>query len=173
MDTIFLTEYDPAWPHLFAREAELLRQTLPATLITRLEHFGSTAVPGLAAKPIIDVLVGVQSLAEARQTAVSLLAALGYSYWHDNPHPDRMFFVKGLPPNGPRSHHVHMVEPTSALWDRLLFRDYLRQHPAEAARYAQLKYDLAARYRNDREAYTAAKADYINRITEAAHWAYT
>ncbi|MBD1865322.1 MULTISPECIES: GrpB family protein [Trichocoleus] len=77
---------------------------------------------------------------------------LGYAYWLDNPDPEWMFFVKGLPPNGPRTHHLHMVEPDSVLWERLLFRDYLRKHADEAARYAQLKYHLAQRFFSDREA---------------------
>ena len=102
MDEIILVEYNPAWPRLFAQEEALLRRVLPATLITRIEHIGSTAVPGLAAKPIIDLQVGVQSVEQARQVAVPVLEALGYSYWADDPRRDHLFLVKGLPPNGPR-----------------------------------------------------------------------
>lgn len=168
MDEIVIAAYDPAWPLRYEREAEILRQALPPALVTRIEHFGSTAVPGLAAKPIIDLLVGVRSLAEARRAAVPILDALGYSYWADDPRQDHMFFVKGLPPNGPRSHHVHMIEPDSAEWEQLLFRDYLRAHPDEAARYAQLKYELAERHRADREAYTDAKADFVRSVLALA-----
>ncbi|WP_333366949.1 GrpB family protein [Microcoleus sp. AT3-D2] len=137
-------------------------------MITRVEHFGSTAVPGLAAKPIIDLLVGVRSLAKAKQVTVSQLETLGYAYWFDNPDRQRMFFVKGLPPNSPRTHHIHMVEPDSVLWERLLFRDYLCQHSDEVARYAQLKYDLAQRFSTDREAYTSSKAEYIESVMQKA-----
>ena len=132
--------------------------------IMRIEHFGSTAVPGLAAKPIIDLLVGVRSLTEAKRVAVAQLEQLDYAYWFDNPDPQRMFFVKGLPPNGPRTHHIHMVEPDSALWERLLFRDYLCRHADETARYAQLKRTFARHFKSDREAYTTAKTEYIKSV---------
>jgi len=146
MDEVVITEYDPNWMLLFEQESARILAVLDGDLVTRIEHFGSTAVPGLAAKPIIDLLVGVRSLAEAKQVAVFQLERLGYAYWFENPDFQRMFFVKGLPPNSPRTHHIHMVELNSILWERLLFRDYLRKHPDEAARYAQLKYYLAQRF---------------------------
>ena len=131
------------------------------TLVVTIEHFGSTAIPGLSAKPIIDLLVAVRSLPEARQVAVPILESLGYAYWRDDPAPDRLFFVKGLMP-GPRTHHVHMVEPDVSqdprlgefsFADRLLFRDRLRADPEEAQRYERLKQQLAAEFSDDREAY--------------------
>lgn len=164
MDEVVITEYNPNWVRLFEQESARVRNVLDENLIVCIEHFGSTAVPGLAAKPVIDVLIGVRSLADARQVTVSPLERLGYTYWSDNPDRQRMFFVKGLPPNGPRTHHIHMVEPDSVLWERLLFRDYLRQHPDEATRYARLKYHLAQDFPNDREAYTAGKAEYIESV---------
>ncbi|MGB5962281.1 MAG: GrpB family protein [Coleofasciculaceae cyanobacterium] len=167
MDEVVIVDYDPHWTILFKQEAQLISKVLEKNLITRIEHFGSTAVPGLAAKPIIDLLVGVSSLFLAKQT-VSQLETLGYAYWADNPDPQRLFFVKGLPPNSPRTHHIHIVEPNSILWERLLFRDYLRQHPNEAANYAQLKHDLAQRFSTDREAYTRGKTNYIQSVMEKA-----
>lgn len=86
----------------------------------------------------------------------------------DNPDPQRMFFVKGLPPNSPRTHHIHMVKPDSILWERLLFRDYLRQHPDEAKNYGQLKRQLANRFTREREAYTQGKAEYIQSVMQKA-----
>ncbi|MBW4439741.1 MAG: GrpB family protein [Plectolyngbya sp. WJT66-NPBG17] len=168
MDEVVIVEYDPNWVYLFEQEAAHIRAILDGDLITRIEHFGSTAVPGLAAKPIIDLLVGVRSLAEAKQVAVSQLEPLGYAYWSDNPDPQRMFFVKGLSPNNPRTHHIHMVEPDSILWERLLFRDYLRRHSDEAAHYAHLKYNFAQRFSRDREAYTISKAEYIESVMQKA-----
>jgi GrpB-like predicted nucleotidyltransferase (UPF0157 family) len=168
MDEVVIVEYDPNWVFLFEQEAARIRAVLDGGLITRIEHFGSTAVPGLAAKPIIDLLVGVRSLTEAKQVSVSQLEHLGYAYWFDNPDPQRMFFVKGLPPNSPRTHHIHMVEPDSVLWERLLFRDYLRKHSDEAADHAQMKYNLAQRFSSDREAYTTSKADYIESVMQKA-----
>ncbi|MBE9040597.1 GrpB family protein [Oscillatoriales cyanobacterium LEGE 11467] len=168
MDEVTIVKYNPNWPLFFQQEADRIREVLKGDLIARIAHFGSTAVPGLAAKPIIDLLVGVRSLSEAKQLAVSRLETLGYAYWRNNPEPRRMFLVKGLPPNGPRTHHIHMVEPNSVLWERLLFRDYLCQHSDEAARYAQLKYHLALRFSGDREAYTAGKAEYVASVMEKA-----
>lgn len=168
MDEIIITEYNPNWSLLFEQEAVKIKAVLEKDLITRIEHFGSTAVPGLAAKPIIDLLVGVRSLAQAKQVVVSPLASLGYAYWFDNPDSQRMFFVKGLPPNSPRTHHIHMIEPNSLRWERLLFRDYLCQHSDEATSYAELKYSLAQRFSSDREAYTSGKAQYIEAVMEKA-----
>ncbi|MGL5834062.1 MAG: GrpB family protein [Waterburya sp.] len=168
MDEIIIVKYNPVWQVLFQEENKRIHKVLDTTFITRIEHFGSTSVPGLAAKPIIDLLIGVRSLSTAKQIAVSPLESLGYAYWLDNPDPQRMFFVKGLPPNSPRTHHIHMVEPDSILWERLLFRDYLRQHPDEAQNYAQLKRQLARRFRNNREAYTQSKTEYIESVMKKA-----
>lgn len=144
MDKVIIVEYNPQWPLLFDREAERIRNVVDGDLINRIEHFGSTAVPGLAAKPIIDLLVGVHSLVQAKQIAISQLQTLDYAYWYDNPDPQRMFFIKGLPPSSHRTHHIHMVEPDSRLWERLAFRDYLCEHPHEAANYAQFKVSSSA-----------------------------
>ncbi|MGB3613198.1 MAG: GrpB family protein [Elainellaceae cyanobacterium] len=168
MDNIVLHEYDPEWAALFNQESLCLRAVLERGLLTRIEHFGSTAVPGLAAKPIVDMLVGVDSLERAKRTAVSPLEQMGYAYWHDNPDPKRMLFVKGLPPNGPRTHHIHMAEPDSVLWERLIFRDYLCHHPEEASRYEQLKRQLAQRFSSDREAYTEGKTEHIALVMQRA-----
>ena len=169
MDDIELVEYDPRWPTLFAEEAALLRVALDPALVMGLEHFGSTAIPGMAAKPIIDILVAVRSIAEARDTAIEPLRRLGYVFWAENPKTDRMFFVKGMPPYGaPRTHHVHITEPTAEPWLNLPFRDYLRDRPDEAQRYARLKRDLAIIHRTDREAYTEAKAAFVEEILAKA-----
>ena len=165
MDEIEIVDYDPRWAFLFNEEAARLRAVLDPSLIVGLEHFGSTAIPGLAAKPIIDILIAVRSLAAARATFVETLQKLDYIYWADNPKKDRMFFVKGMPPFGSkRSHHVHITEPTGELWHRLAFRDYLRAHPDEAATYEQLKKRLAVEHQTDREAYTYAKSVYVESV---------
>ena len=124
----------------------------------------------MAAKPIIDIFVAVPSIEQARATLVEPIEEIGYVYWAENPKRDRMFFVKGMPPYGPRrTHHVHVSEPTSEAWQRpLLFRDYLRRHGAEAERYRRLKLDLASRYRDDREAYTNAKDAFVEAIVQLA-----
>jgi len=165
MDEIEIVDYDPRWPAMFAEEAGLLRRALDGDLLIGIEHFGSTAIPGMAAKPIIDILIAVRSLAEARAMVAEPLQRLDYVYWADNPKTDRMFFVNGMPPYGARrTHHVHITEPTGEMWLRLTFRDYLRTHPDEAQRYERLKRDLAAVHHADREAYTDAKATFVEEI---------
>ncbi len=166
MDDVELVAYDPDWPRQFAAESRRLRTVLDPALVIGIEHFGSTAVPGLIAKPIIDILIAVHSLERAKSDAVAPIRSLGYAYWEDNPKADRMFFVKGMPPYGARrTHHVHITEPDGEMWQRrLAFRDYLRAHPDEAERYAALKRDLAKRYAADREEYTVAKTDYVEAV---------
>jgi GrpB-like predicted nucleotidyltransferase (UPF0157 family) len=139
---------------------------LDPALVLGIEHFGSTAVPGLAAKPIIDILIAVVSLTRAKATMVEPITGLGYVYWVENPKTDRMFFVKGMPPYGERrTHHVHITEPDGEMWRRrLAFRDYLRARPDEARRYEALKRDLAVRYPTDREGYTDAKTEFVEAV---------
>ncbi|WP_246527031.1 GrpB family protein [Plastoroseomonas hellenica] len=169
VDEVWIADYDPRWPAMYAAEAARLRAALPPGLVLAMEHFGSTAIPGMAAKPVIDILVAVPTIEDARRLAVGPMEALGYAFWADNPRRDRLFFVKGLPPAAPhRTHHVHMTETSGEMWQRLLFRDYLRAHPDEAANYAALKRQLAVRHGADREAYTAEKTAFVDAILERA-----
>ena len=164
-----IVNYDPRWPLLFNKEANRLRAVLDPPLIVGLEHFGSTAISGLSAKPILDILIAVRSLVAAQATFVEALRNLEYVYWADNPKKDRMFFVKGMPPFGSRrSHHVHVTEPHGEMWQRLAFRDYLRTHPEEAATYERLKRRLATEHQADREAYTDAKSAYVESVMRKA-----
>ncbi len=119
MDEVQLVDYDPRWPAMFLAELERLRAALPPGLIVAAEHFGSTAILGMMAKPIIDILIAVASLDDAIRRAVRPMEALGYAFWSDNPKRDRLFFVKGLPPAAPqRTHHFHMTEPGGEMWLR-------------------------------------------------------
>ena len=169
-DEIELVDYDPSWPRLFEEERALLQRVLPADQVLSIEHAGSTAIPGLGAKPIIDIFIAVPSIDVARATMVAPIEAIDYVYWAENPDKTHMFFVKGMPPYGERrTHHVHIREPTSQHLQRALaFRDYLRGHPDEAERYQRLKSDLAQRYRSDREAYTRAKDAYVLSVVQMA-----
>ena len=125
----------------------------------------------MLAKPIIDILVGVHSL-ETAKAAVPKIEALGYGYWREDTIPRRLYFVKGLPPNGPRSHHIHLVEQGTEFWrTHLLFRDILRADPNEARRYKALKRCLAAEFIDDREAYTNGKASYIHAVLDTHYHA--
>ncbi len=171
-EDIAIVPYDPVWPELFLEEKEHLLACLPRELIGRIEHFGSTAVPGLAAKPIIDMLVEVTSLEETRCRIVPILELQGYDYfwrptWGDDTPPFYAWFIK-RDSSGKRTHHIHMVESHFEHWDRLLFRDYLIQHPEVAEKYQRLKFRLAAEYPNDRVAYTSGKTDFILRVMEHA-----
>ena len=166
-DEIVIAPYDPRWPVLFELEEEWLRKVLPAEAILAIEHFGSTSISGMDAKPVIDIMLATPSLAGfAKYT--KLIEGLDYALWADNPQTDRLFFVKGLPPAPQRTHHLHITEPGGELWSRLAFRDYLRFRSADAARYAALKHELAMRHWSDREAYTAAKEAFVREIMAKA-----
>lgn len=167
-EEISIVPYDPQWPRSFDDEAGYLRRRLPESLVTRIEHFGSTAVPGLAAKPIVDILVGVTDLEEVRGRRAPLLGSEGYDYfWRTDVSPPYAWFIK-RDAEGRRTHHVHVVGEESELWERLYFRDYLREFPDEARRYEGLKRTLSKRHPNDRVAYTEGKAEYVSSLTERA-----
>jgi GrpB-like predicted nucleotidyltransferase (UPF0157 family) len=174
-EEVAIVPYDPRWPGLFARECAHLRSCLPATLLGRIEHFGSTAVPGLAAKPIVDVLVEVTDLAATRARIAPILEAQGYDYFWRPTHGDAgppfyAWFIKRDPVTGARTHHVHMVESGPEFaehWERLVFRDYLIARPEVAAEYAQLKLRLAAAT-HDRIGYTRGKSEFIAATTRRA-----
>lgn len=161
-DRIEVLPADPAWPQHFAAEAEAIRTALALPGLG-IEHVGSTAVPGLDAKPIIDILL-LPPPGHDPQRLVAPLEGLGYQFWRENPNTQRMFFVKGMPPFGHgRTHHVHVMPLAQA--DRyLLFRDWLRNHPDDARLYAETKHALARRYPTDREAYTRGKDEVVARI---------
>lgn len=160
-----LVPYDPAWPARFAAEAAVLRERLKPWLAGEIEHVGSTAVPGLCAKPVIDIMAPVRSLDESRP-AIEALRDLDYVHF---PYlPDEMhWFCKPSPAR--RTHHLHLIPLGSARWrEQLAFRDALRADDALAARYAALKQQLAALHRDDREAYTQAKGPFICDVTGGA-----
>ena len=166
MDEVVITKYDPSWPEVFAGEAQAIRQALGDTLVA-IEHVGSTAIPGLAAKPIIDILAAVTSLAEA-EARLAALEALGYDCRGENGIPGRLFFRKGLI-EFKRTHHLHIVGIGHEQWASMLaFRDYLRSHPGDAQRYEALKRALSEKYRDNRRAYTNGKASFVEAILEKA-----
>lgn len=167
-EQIVLHPYNPAWPVQFQREAGTLTNALGCYITGGVHHVGSTAVPGLSAKPIIDVMIGVRSLDTSRP-CIDLLAEFHYCYapyrqdvmhWFCKPNPAR------------RTHHLHLVPTGSQRFtDVLTFRDYLRTHPDAVTQYEQLKRQLAKRHTNDRNAYTNGKSDLIAKITaDARQW---
>jgi GrpB-like predicted nucleotidyltransferase (UPF0157 family) len=159
--SIVVSDYDPAWPAMFAQERTSLHAALDP-LVLAIEHVGSTAVPGMAAKPIIDLQASVRSLSEARSRCVERLQALGYTYLpkYEAWLPGELFFRKA--PAGAWTHHLHILQADDPRWrDRLLFRDYLRNHPEAAATYAKLKRDLAAAFDDDISGYRNAKDAFV------------
>ena len=162
---IEIVEYDPNWPGLYEKEAGFLRERFGPELIVRIEHYGSTAVPGLAAKPVIDILVEITSFEAAKAKIQPALEGLGYAY---NWYSAHMVFFKGYFSEGAPRYHLHMAPGDHTIMDGLLFRDYLRQHPETAREYEALKYRLAEIRHFDREAYTEAKTDFVRQITERA-----
>ena len=175
-ESVALTEYDPGWPERFEEEKLHLQSCLPDELIRRIEHFGSTSIPGLCAKPIIDILVEVTNLTEARTRIVPLLEQQGYEYFwrpsfgNDIP-PYYAWFIK-RDRRGNRTHHIHMLESHYKQWESLLFRDYLVENPDVAREYGELKKTLLEDYHGDRAAYTQAKGDFIRRVTKMAREYY-
>jgi len=173
-EEIAIVPYDPRWPELFRREKDHLLSCLPHDLIRRIEHFGSTAVPELAAKPVVDMLVEVTDLQATQARIAPVLEQQGYDYfWRpthgDDGPPFYAWFIKRDPTTQIRTHHIHMVEGHfTEHWDRLLFRDYLIEHPAVAKHYENLKFRLASAAPNDRVAYTQGKSDFIVEVTQRA-----
>jgi GrpB-like predicted nucleotidyltransferase (UPF0157 family) len=155
---IEIVEYDPSWPARFEEERERLGPLLPGA---EIHHMGSTAVPGMPAKPVIDMIALVEDL---DAPIAALRAAGGYDY------PEAYNATLGRrrwlcrPSAAHRTHHLHLVDDRAELDRRLRFRDRLRSDPALAADYAALKRELAERFRDDREAYTEAKRAFVDRV---------
>lgn len=157
---VVIVEYSAEWPSLFAAEARILAPLFTGCLI---EHIGSTAVPGLAAKPIIDMMLGANSL-RTIEARIPALVSLRYEYFpeHERALPHRRFFVRAEPPCRV---HLHAVVSDTPFWlQHLAFRDALRSSSKLAREYAALKYQLAQQFRTDREGYTDAKASFIRRV---------
>ena len=163
-----MVPYDRSWPSLFTKERALVLG-VAGGWIDRVEHVGSTAVPGLAAKPVVDLMAGLRFMTDVER-CVGPLVEPGYSYWAEGAEPHHRLFVRFVDETmTARTHNLHLVEVGGAYWrDRLLFRDHLRENPETARAYARFKHRLARQYRDDREAYTAAKSDFVCEIVRRA-----
>ena len=163
---VVVAPYSDEWPQLFEAEREALMESFEAKC--SIEHIGSTAVPGLAAKPIIDMMLGIVALADLG-ASMNDMRDRGYAYLPEAECavPDRRFFAK--PVTRPRQFHLHVVAVDGAFWKRhLAFRDALRGDRDLARSYASLKGHLAARFGDDREGYTNAKGPFIQAVVTAA-----
>ncbi len=169
-EPIAIVRYESQWPREFDAERVRLEQVFKGVPVV-VEHVGSTAVPGLGAKPIIDIMIGLLRLEEAEVRAPAL-EQIGYEYVpaHELELPGRRYFRKVQGER--RSHHLHAVVRGSEFWRRhLLFRDYLRQHDSTAVEYFELKQKLASMHRTNRRAYLEAKSDFIEAVLlKAAKW---
>jgi len=162
---IVIVDYDPQWPMLYAEEQRRLLDIL-GVIVLRIEHIGSTSVPGLAAKPIIDISIGVRDRALVTPY-IEALGRLGYEEIPILAALQRRMFSKG--PYNEGTHHVHVTDYGSDIWAQpILFRDYLRAHPAVAKAYGDVKRAAAAKHQNDLDGYHDEKTPFIVQIMEQA-----
>lgn len=162
---IVIADYNPRWPQLYEEERARIVAAIGQWLLD-IQHVGSTSVPGLAAKPVVDIMPGVRSLGDDKHF-IAPLEALGYEHVpaYQDEIPDRRYFRRGVP----RQFHVHVVELGGDFWVRhIAFRDYLRAHPGTAAEYEALKRKLAAQFGEDRLGYVHAKTDFITAVERLA-----
>jgi GrpB-like predicted nucleotidyltransferase (UPF0157 family) len=172
---IILSEYNPAWPEWFAEERAILNRLIGAENICRILHIGSTAVPGLMAKPTVDIILEVIETTDLGKLAAALsspeyicLSGAGLTMPTPPPH---MTFIKGYLSNGfdEKVYHIHVRYPNdNDTQDKLLFRDYLIAHSEAVIEYAELKRKLFKDYEHDRDGYTEAKGAFIKEIIEKA-----
>jgi GrpB-like predicted nucleotidyltransferase (UPF0157 family) len=161
-----VTDYSPTWREMFEREKQLLAAVIKES--ASIEHIGSTSVVGLAAKPVMDILIGLDDFSTADEI-VPRVEALGYKYVpeYEDVMPDRRYFKKVA--GGISTHHIHMVKIGGEFWQRhLLFRDFLRTNPDIADEYAALKKNLSAVEWKDKNDYTEAKTAFIKNIENKA-----
>jgi GrpB-like predicted nucleotidyltransferase (UPF0157 family) len=161
---ILLHDHSDAWSSLYQSESKLIQSSFSQTDIIRIDHIGSTAIPGIKAKPTIDILLQVSEYITIN-TIKKIFLSLDYHINErpDNP-PPHLTFVKGYTPQGVKGQTYHVHIRYKGDWDELRFRDYLINHKETAKEYEALKLNLADRYRNDREAYTNSKTGFINNI---------
>ena len=164
-DDVELVNYESHWDTLFKQKSDELQQLLGSDIALRIEHYGSTSIPGMIAKPIIDIMVQIPSFKAAHHHAIHKLCGPTCEYWQYSNH---MTFIMRSSPNGKRCFHIHMAPEGHPIWDGLAFRDYLRTHDDEARHYAELKRHLAQGYASDRERYTLAKSEFVSDITRKA-----
>ena len=166
---IIIEEYDPQWPQRF-EEIRLHLASVVGTFAAAIEHVGSTAVPGLAAKPIIDVDILLKSATDLPQV-ITKLAAIGYQHQGTLGVPGRDAFKA---PEHDIHHHLYVCStPDTEFFRHIAFRDYLCTHPKDAEDYARLKRSLAGKFSVDRQAYTQAKTDFIHEILQRADLEHT
>ncbi|MBN1160665.1 MAG: GrpB family protein [Dehalococcoidales bacterium] len=165
---VILSEYNPVWKKRYLKEKVVVEQAIGSHDIVRMNHIGSTAVPGLIAKPTIDILVEIKDGTDtARLISNMQLKKYIYLEQPEKP-PPHMMFIKGYTPKGFKGPAFHVHIRYSGDWDELYFRDYLIAHPEASAEYGRLKLEQKQKFEYDRDGYTDAKTDFIKRITGLA-----
>lgn len=163
--SVELSVYDPQWPSKFGAEKDFLMEVIGKWFYGSVEHIGSTSVPGLIAKPVIDIMFGVKSLEESR-SAIDVLVKNGYEYF---PYKEDVMHWFCKPSDSFSTHHLHLIPYESSLWqERIQFRELLLSNKEVASEYSALKKKLSARYKEDREAYTQEKWPFIQQVLERA-----
>lgn len=162
---VHLVTYDPAWPQEFEKEKKLIDSAIGKWITGKINHVGSTSIPGISAKPTIDILVGVNNLEETKP-CIAVLSKIHYLYYPYR--PDYMhWFTKPSPEH--RTHHLYLIPISHPQYQaKLAFRDYLRTHQKEKKAYEQLKIELAEKFKTDREGYTLAKTQFVKNIVHKA-----
>jgi GrpB-like predicted nucleotidyltransferase (UPF0157 family) len=165
---VILSEHQPVWKKNYLKERAVVERAIGSHNIIRINHIGSTAIPGLLAKPTVDILVEIKDSTDTARL-VSNMQLEGYIYLQQpkNP-PPHMMFIKGYTPAGFKRQIFHVHVRYGGDWDELYFRDYLLAHPETAEEYGRLKLEQKQKYEHDRDAYTYAKTDFIKRITGLA-----
>ena len=169
---IEMFEYNPNWSLIFESEKQLIKSILAHNTILRIEHFGSTSIPNLKSKDIIDIIIEIPSKLLFDKNIIKKMSELDYQFFRQSGFgPDYMIFVKGFHTNGEKAQKffVHMtVGNHSELWDRIYFRDYLKVHSNIAKQYENLKCKLTKKHSKNRIEYRIGKTEFVKRITEMA-----
>jgi len=165
---IVLSEYSPIWKENYLTEKIVIEQVVGIQNIVRMNHYGSTSVPNLIAKPTIDILLEVKNDTNIEKLILNM-QSVGYIYSEQPNKPAPcMMFMKGYTPQGFKGQIFHVHLRYSGDWGELYFRDYLLAHPEIVDEYGKLKMKLKKKYEHDRDGYTNAKTDFIKRITKLA-----
>ncbi len=168
-----LVEHDPTWSQVYEQERGRILNALGTDVVHRIEHFGSTSIPGIKAKPYIDILLEIPDALLFSEDVITRLETLGYVYFKV---PERdgiaayMSFGKGYNLEGREEQifHIHMCPGENVMWEQVHFRDYLRSNRERAQGYEALKVDLESKFRNDRGAYVLGKTAFINETLQLA-----
>jgi GrpB-like predicted nucleotidyltransferase (UPF0157 family) len=166
---IEISEYDTNWPIVYEAERVRIENNITSTLFSRIEHFGSTSVPGLSSKNTIDILMAVEFEDGQNHELIEQMKVIGYDFnWQNDGANPHMVFVKGYDPERPKqqTYHIHAAPEDHILWNRIHFRNYLIAHPEVAKAYEDLKRSLADKYKHERVEYRIAKTEFINEVTK-------